>query len=104
MHLVLLASLELIFLEHEKHLLVKVLLQVILDQSLLHAGPPLTSMDLLTLDHLEELLLAPIEKQLFKVHLSVVRVIKFLEEAHAQFNVKIQIGCLRGALHEDDLH
>ena len=61
-------------------------------------------MHLLTLQHLVELLLAPVKEEFAEVHLSVLGVVKLLEEAHAQLDVRFEVLSLSGALHENDLH
>jgi hypothetical protein len=59
---------------------------------------------LLTLQHLVELLLATVKQELAEVHLGVLSVVKLLEEAHAQPDVRFQVLSLSGTLHENDLH
>ena len=61
-------------------------------------------MHLLSLEHLVELSLAPRQQKLSEVHLSAIWVIKLLEEADTELDVQVKVGCLCGALHEDDLH
>ena len=104
MHLVLLPHLKLVLIKKQDSLSVEVLAQVILQHGFLHRGTPLPSVCLLSLQHLIELLLAAIEEQLPEVHLSVLRVIKLLKEADAQFDVQIKIGCLSCRLGEYYLH
>jgi len=82
-HLVLLAHFKLVLVEDKEHMLVEVLTQIILQHGLLHGRAPLTPISLLPLQHLVELLLAPVEKKFSEIHLSVVCIIKLLEEAHA---------------------
>ena len=104
MHLVLLPHLKLILIKEQDSLSVEILAQVIFQHGFLHRGTPLSSICLLSLQHLVELLLAAIEEQLSEVHLGVLRVIKLFEEADAEFDVQIKIGCLRCRLGEYYLH
>ena len=87
MHLILLAHFELVVVKNGHHLLIKVLAQVVLKHGLLHGCSALPPVGLLSLQHLVELLLAPIQQEFSEVHLCVFRVIEFLEEAHTQFDV-----------------
>ena len=104
MHLVLLLHFKLVVVVHEEHLLIEVLLQVVLDVGLFERSSSLPSINLLTLQHFVELSLASRQKQLFKVHFSVVRIVKLLKEADAKLDVKVEELGLCRALHEDDLH
>ena len=104
MHLVLLAYLELVLVENKQHLLVEVVLQVIFKECFFHGGPALTSVHLLSLKHLVELLLASIKQEFLKVHFGVLWVIKLLEKTDAKLDVEVKEGGLSGALHENDLH
>lgn len=83
MHLVLLSHFKFVLVEHEKHLLVKVLLQIVFDEGFLHGGSALSSMHLLALQHLVELLLASSQKQFFEIHFRVIWIIKLFEKADA---------------------
>ena len=89
MHLVLLPHFELVVVKDEKHGLVEVLLEVVLDESFLHRGSPFAPMHLLSLQHLVELLLATSQDQLAEIHLRVIRVVKLFEKLHAQSNVSV---------------
>ena len=82
MHLILLANLELILIENEEHLPVEVLAQIVFKECFLHGGTALAPVHLLSLKHLVELLLAPIQQKLLKVHFGVLRVVKLLEKTH----------------------
>ena len=104
MHLVLLLHFKLVVVVHEEHLLIEVLLQVVLDVGLFERSSSLPSINLLTLQHFVELSLASRQKQLLKVHFSVVRIVKLLKEADAKLDVEVEELGLSRALHEDNLH
>ena len=104
MHLVLLLHFKLVVVVHEEHLLIEVLLQVVLDVGLFERSSSLPSINLLTLQHFVELSLASRQKQLLKVHFSVVRIVELFKETYAQLDVQVKELSLSRALHEDDLH
>ena len=89
---------------NEKHLLVEVLLEVILDEGFFERGSSLPSIHLLSLQHFVELSLATRQKQLPKVHLRVLRIIKLFEKAHAELDIQVEELRLCRALHENNLH
>ena len=104
MHLVLLSHFQLILVKNKDGLPAEVLAQIILEHGFFHRGTSFAPICLLSLQHFVELLLASVQEQLPEVHLCVLRVVKLLEEADAQLDVQVQVGCLRRRLTEDNLH